>query len=230
MVDYIKFLPLELQSKILDEIPEFTRLSKNYVAGKIHLESLFSKSISSDEFDKYIKAHNPDKYFFYHCEKSIDRNIFTIFENFFEFGVYRTIHHNFYYNNEDITIHLTNNWDHNYNYSMNIVRFDLQTVYNIYKYYRKEYININKVILNYFKDNLIKYQTNNDFTNKIIQTNYLYSNKLNINGIGRLSVLTTRLSHMINNNLLFISIISEYINNINSEIFTEMYKYIENLK
>lgn len=241
MLDYIKFLPLELQSKILDEIPEFTRLSKNDVAGKIYLESLFSKNISFDEFNKYIKIHKPDRYFYYHYEKGIDHNIFTISENFYEFGLYRTIYHNFYYNDKDnkITMYITHKWDHNYNYSMKTVKFDLQTVYNIYKYYRKEYVNIDKVVLNYFNENLIKYQTNNTFINDIIQTNYFYSNKLNINDSKRLSVLTSRLSHMVNNSTLSHSTIinelnkdkiSKYINNIKLEISPEIYKYIENLK
>lgn len=231
MVDYIKYLPSELQLKILDEIPEFTRLNLNTVAGKIHLESLFSKNISSDEFDKYIKIHNPDRYFYYHCQKDIDHNTFTIFENFFEFGFYRTIYHNFYYNDKDdeITIYVTYKWENNYNYSMKPVKFDLQTVYNIYKYYRKEYVNIDKVILNYFDTNLIKYQTDNIFINNIIQTNYLYSNKLNINDSKRLSVLTSRLSHMVNNELNKDKI-SKYMDNIKSDIFPEIYKYIENLK
>jgi hypothetical protein len=228
MFNYIILLPQELQSKILDEIPEFTRLSKNNVSGKNHLQSLYSKSISSDEFQKYIKNHKPDRYFYYYKYD----NRFVIVENFWEFGYYRSIGHYYNYCNDKITIQILNiNNDDNHYYKNGKVQYDLNTVYNIYKYYRKEYVDINKIILNYFNENLIKYQTDDDFTNKIIRSNYIYSNNLNINDQKRLSVLTTRLSHMLKNDKsdTYKEIISSFIDNIYSGILPEIYSYIENL-
>jgi len=223
-------LPLELRSKILDEIPQFTRLNKNKTAGKNHLNSLYSKNISSDEFEKYINHYKPNKYFYYYKYD----NKFIIAENYWEFGFYRTVYHHYYDDNNEITIQIRNKLNNNDHYNYDMIQYDLCTTYNIYKHLRKEYVDINKVILNYFNENLIKYRTNNEFINKIIETSYVYSNKLNINDSKRLSVLTTSLSHMLKNmdklNYLSKEHISLYINNINNEILPEMYKYIKDLK
>lgn len=116
----------------MDNIPHFTHLSKTEVAGKNHLKTLHSKNISSDEFHKYLKLHNPDKYYYYKGE-----NVLTIFEICFGFGFYRIIYHNFYYNQNEITIHVTNKWINNFTYDASMITYDLSTTYNIYKILRK---------------------------------------------------------------------------------------------
>lgn len=224
MLEYIIILPLELQNKILDEIPEFTRLSKNTVSGIKHLKSLHSKTITKKDINTYISKFKPDRYFCYYIDKN--KNIFVILENYWEFGYYRTIYHNFNYGDE-ITINIRNNLTPYYIINENNMCYDIKTTYNIYKYLRKEYINLNETVLNVFNNTLEKYRTDNEFTSKIIQTNYLYSNLLNINDHKRLSVLTARLSNMLQS--VDKERILSYLQNFEDDII-DIYKYIEEFK
>jgi len=221
MVDYIKYLPSELQSKILDEIPQFTRLSKTIVAGKIHLESLHSKSITRHELNKYLNTSNVIRYFCYYK----DDNNFTILEKSYQYVGYQTIYHDFFHHNNINSMHVTKNA--NKDYPIHMLKYDIYTVYNIYKLLRKEYVNLDKVIFNYFKENLGNFKLNNIFMDKIIKTNYIYSNRLNIDDSRTLSILTVRLSHMLkkNNNMIKY----EKDNNYKNKIKT-IDTYINNLK
>lgn len=53
----------ELQTYILDRIPQFCRLNKTTVAGKYHLDKMSQKSITKDEFVRYIETYEPKKFF-----------------------------------------------------------------------------------------------------------------------------------------------------------------------
>lgn len=66
-------LPLEIQTKILDEIPQFTRLSKDYVAGKNHLDQLSKKVITKEEFINYVNKFVPDRFCVFEQQHSIFR-------------------------------------------------------------------------------------------------------------------------------------------------------------
>lgn len=226
MVDYIIQLPSELQSKILDEIPQFTRLSKNTVAGKFYLESLHSKSITFRELDGYMKLCKPDRLFRYYK----DKNEFTVLESYFQFGFYQTTYHNFYYENDNIIVNVTNKSANNH--PIHLLKYDIYTIYNIYKLLRKEYINLDKVLSNYFNESKNYFKVNNDFIDKIIQANYVYSNRLNIDDPRRLSILTVRLSHMIKNkdNNEFKNRIIDEMDNIYDNNLKEIQSYVNNLK
>ena len=50
-------LPIELQTRILDEIPQFTRLSKTHAAGKNYLDIISRKNITREEFIRYVEIY-----------------------------------------------------------------------------------------------------------------------------------------------------------------------------
>jgi len=131
-----------------------------------------------------IKYCNPNRFFSYYK----DNDVFTILESYSQFGFYQTTYHYFYYDGDNITMHVTGKSTNNY--PMDTLKYDVFTIYNIYKLLRKEYINLDKVISSYFDENLTNFKVNNDFIDKIIKANYIYSNKLNIDDSRRLSMLT----------------------------------------
>lgn len=217
MVDYITSLPLELQNKILNEIPQFTRLSKNVVAGKYHLNSLSFKEITREELKKYVRTIRPDKWFEYYFED----DKFIIKEYYFKFGVYELVIHNVHNYQNLIIISIDNNkvllsFDIN-----NSCNYDLFTVYNIYKHFRKESTNINKILVEHFNKTYYKNEMG------VIQLMYLYSNKLSINDDKRLSVLTIPLK---NNSSNFLLNIREHYSDKFELFLSEIYEYIENIK
>lgn len=55
-------LPIEIQQHILDEIPQFTRLSKTRVAGKNYLEQLSKKDITRGEFLRFVNEYKPNSF------------------------------------------------------------------------------------------------------------------------------------------------------------------------
>jgi hypothetical protein len=115
---------------------------------------------------------------------------------------------------------------------MDTLKYDICTIYNIYKFLRKEYINLDKVISNYFNESKNYFKVDNDFIDKIIRANYVYSNRLNIDDPRRLSILTVRLSHMIKNidDNEFKNRIIHEMNDIYDNNLKEIQSCINNLK
>lgn len=66
-------LPLELRTRILDEVPQFTRLSKNNMAGKNHLNYLSQRNITKCEFTNYLKLNIPERIYIF--EEYMDKYV-----------------------------------------------------------------------------------------------------------------------------------------------------------
>jgi len=225
--NFILKLPVELQFKILNHIPQFTRLNKRVVAGKFHLNKLDPIPIHLNELRSFVNNNNPNRYLNYY----INNNIYIVFENYSSFGHYNTIYHYIYYNNDEnnIKIEVSDKWNNCINFmdEIKMMSYDIVTAYNIYKINRKECNNMKDYILNYFDDNLEKYKNDNPFFNKIIQTIYTYSNLININDPKRLSLLTTRLSTMLN--FGYHDMVLSYLKNFDNNK-SEIYEYITYLE
>ena len=84
---YIRKLPLEIQSLIRDDMP-FCRLSKNHFCGKNQLLQLSQKSISQNEFLRYVDQYQPNYFFMYH-ETETDYHVIEITAN--DVGSYNVV-------------------------------------------------------------------------------------------------------------------------------------------
>lgn len=72
-------LPVEIKNKILDEIPQFTRLNKTCVAGRNHLIELSKMSIRREEFICYINNFEPDLFCIFEYVNSVFR-VYAIYK------------------------------------------------------------------------------------------------------------------------------------------------------
>lgn len=138
----LKTIPGELQQHILDEIPQFTRLSKNDIAGKNHLDQISKKEITKEEFFRYIEEYKPS-YFSIITENSFviatrvnDQYAFDRFEIEI-FPIYSVSRSSFY---------SPRSLDIFYNELKEKIFYDFITINNIYRVFRKECKTIKSIL------------------------------------------------------------------------------------
>lgn len=194
-MSFILLLPTEIQDKILDEIPQFTRLSKNKIAGKYYLDYLSSKDITRKEYNRYLYYHKPNR-----CYQYIqDNDVYIIIESFYKYGLHHNVKHELYFINGIFNLKITNIVNHTQiplSYYKSNIKYDIVTTYNFYINYRKECKNPKKYILEQFNNNLPKYDDH--VLKSIVSHLYICSNVFIINDDRELSAMTMSLKPTIN--------------------------------
>lgn len=149
-------LPVEIQIKILDEIPQFTRLNKTCVAGKNHLPKISEEKISGKEFCRYIEEYTPSRcYIFFDTDYD-----FVVVELQLQFDKYLSDEYHFRYDNNELSLlkYSTKSFTIDdllkyFNSVKNgIIFYDIATTINIYEKLRKECHFYRTVLLDKFYD------------------------------------------------------------------------------
>jgi hypothetical protein len=186
MEPYITQLPLELQQHILEEIPEYTRLSHNIVSGQNYLNCY--KDITRNEFLNYLNEYNPQQFFIY-----VDNiNQYNIIHGTFLQSTrhkYTTTIYTINYHSPDTPI-MKQTYSYSFEHYLHLpntkISFDLITSQHIYLLRReckainvKNYLNyqINQHLSDLIENNIII-----DFITKVKNLCYILSNTTMIRG------------------------------------------------
>jgi hypothetical protein len=128
-MSYIHLLPQELQEEILNEVPQYTQLSRQTSAGGRYLQNVIChKPITTQEFLNYINNVKPVKFFIY-----IDGlNEFIVIEGRHQFGRYHIVIHHLDYESLTMTM-VEHGLLTNYINLKNVnIYYDIVTTTNIY--------------------------------------------------------------------------------------------------
>lgn len=156
-------LPIELQTHILDEIPQFTRLSKTHVAGKNYLDYLSKKNITKAEFIRYIQTYKPNKSFIFIRED----NSYSIVELILRDRNYESIKYHFIYKMDNFEFYRISSLNMNVyvlgkylsDLKCDEVTFDVVTSYNIYTKFRTECLDCRVILFDKFVEFSSRFRT-----------------------------------------------------------------------
>lgn len=147
-------LPIELQTRILDEIPQFTRLSKTRVAGKNYLDHLSKKNIIKTEFIRYILIYKP-RYFYIFKKYSYKYYIYRVTLSLHLIPTYYINTYIVAQNSTEILFDTEEYVDNSFvdgvigliNKLKGNVFYDITTTIDIYQKFRTECINCKAILL-----------------------------------------------------------------------------------